>query len=332
VTGATSEQTDTGLPNRVGLRRDGDTRRFANGLVIHCEPFFKADRLRILGVGGPQSAMMNHLLSFPEVVQGRRVFEPFAGSGAIGFMALKAGATHVDFLDVNPRAAEFHRRSAKDSGIPADQYTSITASIGEHVPDERYDLVLANPPFVPTPKELTESITSYGGPDGNDFIRILLEQIDSVLEPSGDAFYYCMQVVRDGRPLIMDLAAELLPDRSMDLTLSQRHPIPLGLYKDAFLMIFPVQKAEIERWADELEQRHGPGLVINHYIAHIRPVRDEPPTHAVRDDHGAKYGNFACVPSDDLMKLAQARVLENLVPETQEQEDALTHGRMSRKK
>jgi hypothetical protein len=72
--------------------------RFANGLSIKTEAFNKPDKLRILPLGSPQGSLMNHMVHFPDVVRGKRVFEPFAGSGALGFMALKVGAHHVDLI------------------------------------------------------------------------------------------------------------------------------------------------------------------------------------------------------------------------------------------
>ena len=90
--------------------------RFGNGLTIKTEAFFKRDPMRILPLGGPQGSLMNHMLHFPASVRGKRVFEPFAGSGGVGLMALKVGAAHLDLLDINPRAAEFHRESAALSG------------------------------------------------------------------------------------------------------------------------------------------------------------------------------------------------------------------------
>jgi hypothetical protein len=74
--------------------------RFGNGLFIKTEIFRKHDRLRILPLGAPQGSLMNHMLHFPDVTPGKDVFEPFAGSGALGFMALKPGAHHVDFLKI----------------------------------------------------------------------------------------------------------------------------------------------------------------------------------------------------------------------------------------
>src|SRR5262249_35912551 len=52
--------------------------RFGNGLLIKTEIFRKPDRLRILPLGAPQGSLMNHMLHFPNVAQGKDVFEPLA--------------------------------------------------------------------------------------------------------------------------------------------------------------------------------------------------------------------------------------------------------------
>jgi mRNA-degrading endonuclease toxin of MazEF toxin-antitoxin module len=167
--------------------------RYANGLTIKTEVFTKPDRLRILPLGTPQASLMNHMLNFPHRVRGRRVFEPFAGSGALGFMALKAGAARVDFLDINPRAAEFQRENAALNQVGAGQFTSITGDIAHFAPARTYDLIIANPPFVPTPQGIDGTITSNGGPEGNHFVDILLRRLEEFLEPSGRALIYVFQ-------------------------------------------------------------------------------------------------------------------------------------------
>jgi hypothetical protein len=87
--------TRDGLPDLLGrtseVHGEEVLYRFANGLFIKTEVWNKADRHRILPLGSPQGSLMNHMLGFPEVVRGKRLFEPFAGSGALGFMALKLG-------------------------------------------------------------------------------------------------------------------------------------------------------------------------------------------------------------------------------------------------
>src|SRR5262245_32356197 len=135
------------------FRGDQVLYRFGNGLTINTEIFRKNDKLRILPLGTPQRSLMNHMLNFPEVVKDKDIFEPFAGSGALGFMALKVGAGHVDFLDINPKAAAFQLENAALNNIPASHYRPIEGDIATFTADRKYDLIVANPPFVPTPEE-----------------------------------------------------------------------------------------------------------------------------------------------------------------------------------
>lgn len=304
------------LPDRVGLTRElaGEEwiHRFANGLVIRCEPLLKSDTLRILPLGGPQSALMNHLLCFPERVRGRRVFEPFAGSGAIGLMAVKAGAAHVDLLDLNPRAADFQRRNAEASGIPAEAFTALTGDLADYAPAASYDLLLANPPFVPTPEGLEGSLTSNGGADGNRFVASLLRRFEEFVVPSGEALIFLMQLVRDGEPLVLGLARDLLPDRPVDLTSTQRQPIPFDVYAGAYRRIFPDERQAIGAWEERLGKEHGPALAVSHYVAHVRPRGQG--RQSLCDDFAEKFGDAFLTPSEDVRELALGRVLENLVP------------------
>jgi len=305
------------LPDRVGLSRDLSgpewTHRFANGLVIHTEPLLKADSLRILPIGGPQGALMNHLLGFRERVAGKQVFEPFAGSGAIGLMAIKAGARHVDLLDVNPRAAEFQRRNAEASGIAPTEFTSIIADLSTWAPTAPYDLLLANPPFVPTPAEMTGSLTSNGGPDGNHFAEMLLRRMDTWVQPTGEALIFLLQLVPDEVPLVLPLARELLPRRPVRATPTQRRAIPFETYVDAYRSTFGADRDAIDAWAGSQTRRHGSALSISHYVLHVLP--EGPGESMVCDDFAEKFGEAFWTPTEDLAELAVARVLENLVPE-----------------
>jgi hypothetical protein len=63
--------------------------------VVHTDPFLWSDAARILPLGGPQDTILNRMLRQPRLAQGRSVFEPFAGAGAFGLMALKLGARHA---------------------------------------------------------------------------------------------------------------------------------------------------------------------------------------------------------------------------------------------
>ena len=250
--------------------------RFGNGLTIKTEVFNKNDRQRILPLGTPQGSLMNHVLSFPETVRDRRVFEPFAGSGALGFMALKAGAKHVDFLDINPRAASFHRANATLNQFTPSQFTSISGDIAAFAPDRKVELILANPPFVPTPEGIEGTITSNGGPEGSQFVETLLERLEQFLQPSGKALIYVFQFVGNGQPLIVELLTQTSKRRSVELTPAQEQPIPFETYVEAYRKLFPKAGPAIDRWRSDLLRRHGHGLTLCHYVVDIGPQSDAP--------------------------------------------------------
>jgi len=309
--------TGQSLEDRLQLTREvrGDrvVYRFANGLVIETEVFHKSDRLRILPLGSPQGALMNHLSGFPERVRDRSVFEPFAGSGALGFMALALGARHADFLDVNPRAEGFLRANAQANGIPVDRYTSITTDIAQFVPEGRYDLLIANPPFVPTPDGIDGTLTSNGGPDGGRFVRLLLDRIETFLEPSGEALIYVFQPVVEGRPLMLDRLRRLARSRPVQITPCQSRPLPFSMVVDAYRKLFPGAREAIDRWQSDLVGTHGAEVGLCHYVLEIGE-RSADAECVIRNDFAARFGRSFEVPSAAAEELAFGRVFENFVP------------------
>jgi SAM-dependent methyltransferase len=287
---------------------------FVNGLTIKTEIFSKNDRLRILPLGTPQGSLMNHMLQFPEVVRDKRVFEPFAGSGALGFMALKTGARHVDFLDINGRAVDFQRENAVRNRFPASCFRSIEGDIATFCPEERYDLIVANPPFVPTPEGIDGTITSNGGPEGNRFVEILLRRWEEFLRPDGKALVYVLQIVSREKPLLVDLTLKCLDQRRADLSPSQTRPIRFDAYYRAYSRLFPASQDAIVRWKSALIEKHGDDLSLCHYVMQIGPQTEGKTSCVMRDDFVERFGESFLVPSDDEDELAVGRVFENVVP------------------
>jgi hypothetical protein len=309
---------DSALPDLLG--RTSETcgeevvYRFANGLTIKTEVWNKDDPLRILPLGSPQGSLMNHMLNFPEVVRDKRVFEPFAGSGALGFMALKAGARHVDFLDVNPKATDFQRENARLNGFSIGSFRSIEEDVATFQPEHPYELILANPPFIPTPDGIEGTITSNGGRDGNRLVEILLRRLEEFLEPQGEALILVFQLVRSQRPVLVDLISELGIRRPTKLTPSQRHTIAFEAYCRAYSLLFPGAQEEITRWRSALLEEHGEDLGLCHYVVRVGPRGDLPAACVIRDDFAEKFGDDFLVPSDNEEELSMGRAFENFVP------------------
>lgn len=309
--------TDRLLPDLLQLSREVQGEqvlyRFGNGLRIKAEIFRKNDRLRILPLGTPQGSLMNHMLNYPEVVKGKEVFEPFAGSCALGFMALRLGARHVDFLDINPRALTFQVENAGLNDIPAGDYRCIECDIATFTADHKYNLILANPPFVPTPEGIEGIITSNAGPEGNRFVATLLKHLEELLQPDGQAFIYLFQLVRSGTPLIVELVLHYLDHRLVELTPSQARPISFAVYCQTYAEVFPTAKEDVARWQSDLVGRYGENLMLSHYVAHIGPRTEGVTSYVIPNNFREKYGEDLLVPFQDDRDLSYKRIIENVL-------------------
>ena len=192
--------------------------------------------------------------------------------------------------------------------------TTITGDIATFVPSRRYDLILANPPFVPTPDGIEGTLTSNGGPEGNRFVEILLDRFALLLEPSGRALVYLLQITRGGEPTIVDVLARTIEGRRIDLIPTQKSPVPFDVCCTAYARLFADAEPAIESWRAAIVAAHGADLALRHFILDIGPQCDAAASWSIRDDFAARFGEMFLVPSDDVEELALARVLENFVP------------------
>lgn len=96
-----------------------------------------------------RAAMMNALGAR---LQGARVLDAFAGSGALGFEALSRGATRATFVERDRRSADVIRDSA-DALALAEQVDVIAddvARVVRRLPAEGFEVVFADPPYALT--------------------------------------------------------------------------------------------------------------------------------------------------------------------------------------
>ncbi|KAG1695385.1 hypothetical protein DVH05_020423 [Phytophthora capsici] len=139
------------------------------------------------------------------------------GSGAVFvYLAtqLQEMGTRAMFLatDINPLAASVGHQTAKSNGVEAfDIVRTDLLQCYEPRIQGKVDVLLFNPPYVPTPSEEVGSLgieaAWAGGIHGREVIDRLLPKIDALMSPRG-VFY--MVVVVENKP--KEIAAILAKD------------------------------------------------------------------------------------------------------------------------
>lgn len=92
------------------------------------------------------------LFSILGPLDGARVLDLFAGSGALGIEALSRGAAHATFVERAPAAIRAIRANLAALAIPDAQATVVGRDVGAFLHAARpacheYDLVLLDPPY-----------------------------------------------------------------------------------------------------------------------------------------------------------------------------------------
>ena len=117
------------------------------------------------------------------------ILELFCGAGQIGLLAANLTGRSLVQVDQDPAAASFARRNAEAAGLTSDvRIGSVADALG---PDERFGLVIIDPPWVPTadvrrfPDDPVLAID--GGSDGTERVVLGLGVALRHLHPEGHA-------------------------------------------------------------------------------------------------------------------------------------------------
>jgi release factor glutamine methyltransferase len=134
-------------------------------------------------------------------IDGGRVLEVGVGSGYVADrIAAEADATVVG-SDINPTACT--RTRAR--GIEA-----VRADLTDPFRADSFDVVLFNPPYLPTPPDAEwDDPLEYalsGGPDGRRVVRPFLADLGRVLKPDGEGYLLVSSLTDIGA--VSELAAE----------------------------------------------------------------------------------------------------------------------------
>lgn len=175
--------------------------------------YFLADTLVSGGesVMGPGQTTVP-LLRFAAGLPGDSVLDIGCGAGSIALVAAGRGAAATG-VDLNPRAIELSMFNARLNGLQAE---FIPGDLTAPVRGRRFDLVLAQPPFVMQPREAESAIYLHGGIFGDELPFRLLGELPDVLTPGGTAILFFDTARREG-PSFMQRVRNALGGAPVDI-------------------------------------------------------------------------------------------------------------------
>lgn len=111
-----------------------------------------------------REALFNSLATELDL-DGARVLDLYAGTGAVGLEALSRGAAEAVLVESNRAALAVLRRNVEAVGLPG--ATVVGRSVTSYLavpPDHPFDLVFADPPYDLGDDDLAEVLTALTGP------------------------------------------------------------------------------------------------------------------------------------------------------------------------
>ncbi len=133
-----------------------------------------------------------------ELRAGASVLDLCTGSGAVAVSAALAGAGRVTAVDVSRRAVVVVRINARLNGTGL---RAVRGSMFEPLGDERFDLIVANPPYVPAegPGPPRGPARAWdGGHDGRELLDPLLAEAPAHLTPGGAVLVVHSSITGEG--------------------------------------------------------------------------------------------------------------------------------------
>ena len=115
-----------------------------------------------------REALFSSLVSLQGPLDGARVLDLYAGSGALGLEALSRGAEHALLVENDAKALRVLRANVRDLALPGVQVAAepvervVGAPPGAAYGDA-YDVVLADPPYSTTPERVERVLADLVG-------------------------------------------------------------------------------------------------------------------------------------------------------------------------
>ena len=167
--------------------------------------YYEADQ--VLPLYGEQQFFLDELAR--ERMEGANVLEIGIGSGVLSMLAARAGARRVTALEVNPRAKIFAGFNVFLNGLEkVIEIRDGHKELYRNVQGEKFDYLICNPPFMPTPPNSSTFLHSAAGIYGLDFVQDVLKGMNQHLTETGYAQIVTLSPGTDEGPTLLTKMVE----------------------------------------------------------------------------------------------------------------------------
>ncbi|MGH9109134.1 MAG: methyltransferase [Acidimicrobiales bacterium] len=154
---------------------------------------------------------------------GRRVLDLGAGCGAQGLLACR-GAAEAVLVDIEESSLEMAGWNRHLNRV-AHPVRIVAGDLYGPVAGERFDLIVALPPYVPTAPGAPQSAATGGGPDGLAVLRRVVGGAAEHLADGGELVALCQLLCRGPVPLLADELGSLAPGLAARLMVGEWYPL-----------------------------------------------------------------------------------------------------------
>lgn len=146
--------------------------------------------------------LVEEVIKIAKKINAKNILDMCTGSGAIAVSLAKyLDNVEITAVDISPKTLNVAKTNAKNNEVE-NKITFIESNLFENIANEKYDIIVSNPPYIKKDviKTLTKEVQKEpkialdGGYDGLDFYRKITHQSEEYLKFNG---YLCFEIGYD---------------------------------------------------------------------------------------------------------------------------------------
>lgn len=264
------------------------------GIKVLTDPFEHQGTDQVLPIQPEQLFFMDRVNLGK--IKNSKVLEIGLGSGILSIFCSKMGAKKVIGLDINPRAKILTGYNSVINGVE-DKIEIRDGSVGnvfKNVANEKFDYIISNPPFEPTPPGMDYYLNSSAGIYGLDFLELLFKDSEALLNDGGHMQFVTMAPGDENEPfLLRKLLNKYFPNKKVDVIVDTK-PIKYKVFNERFTDYFKIEEQRVELM-NKLAIKDGVThiyMCMVHYTKGIEGSITFKPTHKVYESWETPLGSM----------------------------------------